>query len=98
MPQREPALNAHAGGNARQINMAGDNFGPIYLERSDGPRQVHQLPAAPQDFSGRADLVAAMSSALTQRSSPKILNLHGLPGVGKSALVVRAVSPSGVDG
>jgi hypothetical protein len=82
-------LKAFAGGNAKQVNVAGDNFGPIYLGPKHDRRSVHQLPAAPADFSGRVELAAQVRRRLTDGSGPRMVNLYGIPGVGKSALGLR---------
>jgi hypothetical protein len=89
MPRGDRSLNAYAGGDARQVNVAGDNFGPIYMvARHERPR-VHQLPSAPPDFAGRGDLADQVREWLTAGRGPRIVNLYGIPGVGKSALGLR---------
>lgn len=82
-------LKAFAGGNAKQVNVAGDNFGPIYLGPQHARRHVHQLPAAPADFCGRLGLVAQVRRRLIDGAGPRVVNLYGIPGVGKSALALR---------
>ncbi|WP_206794305.1 NACHT domain-containing protein [Amycolatopsis sp. MtRt-6] len=75
-----------AGGNARQVNIAGDNYAPIFVDgRLPLPTTTHQLPPDIPDFTGRADLVAQLEKARRKL----IINLYGPPGIGKSALAVH---------
>jgi Ni2+-binding GTPase involved in maturation of urease and hydrogenase len=75
-----------AGGNARQVNIAGDNYAPILFDgRLPMPSTTHQLPADIPDFTGRADLIADLQA----RPRKPVINLYGPPGIGKSALAIH---------
>ncbi|MGW4059387.1 NACHT domain-containing protein [Amycolatopsis sp. NPDC004747] len=75
-----------ADGNARQVNIAGDNYAPIVVAGPlPLPATTHQLPPDIPDFTGRAGLLAELQRF---RDKP-IINLYGPPGVGKSALAVH---------
>lgn len=75
-----------ADGNARQVNIAGDNYAPILFDgRLPMPSTTHQLPADIPDFTGRADLIVELKES---RGRP-VINLYGPPGVGKSALAIH---------
>lgn len=75
-----------ADGNARQVNIAGDNYAPILFDgRLPMPSATHQLPADIPDFTGRDDLIAELEE---HRLKP-IINLYGPPGIGKSALAIH---------
>ncbi|MDQ7802691.1 NACHT domain-containing protein [Amycolatopsis sp. A133] len=75
-----------ADGNARQVNIAGDNYAPIFVAgRLPLPATSHQLPPDIPDFTGRAGLVAELEKFWGK----PIINLYGPPGVGKSALAVH---------
>ncbi|MDG4834842.1 NACHT domain-containing protein [Solwaraspora sp. WMMD1047] len=89
MATSEPAMIATAGGQARQVNIAGDNFGPLYLASEHSLRAVHQLPYSAADFIGRANLYDALLKRLLLDNEQEILNIYGIPGVGKSALAIR---------
>lgn len=56
-------------------------------------RPICQLPAGVPDFTGRADQLATVTNALTDRSPdlpPPVVVVHGGPGVGKSTLTLQA--------
>ncbi|MEH1129435.1 NACHT domain-containing protein [Micromonospora sp. CPCC 206061] len=94
----EPVLKAEAGGAAKQVNVAGDNFGPLYLahEHRD-QRLVHQLPFSPSDFTGRQALFDDLFARLTATYASGMINLYGIPGVGKSALAIRLANALAAD-
>jgi broad-specificity NMP kinase len=75
-----------AGGNARQVNIAGDNYAPILFDgRLPMRSTTHQLPADIPDFTGRANLIGE----LKERWRKPVINLYGPPGIGKSALAIH---------
>ncbi|MFF2748829.1 BTAD domain-containing putative transcriptional regulator [Kitasatospora sp. NPDC058048] len=55
---------------------------------------VPQLPAPPADFVGREDLLRRLTAALRagRTDGPTVLALHGLPGIGKSALALTVAN------
>jgi len=55
---------------------------------SVAPRRLHQLPAAPQDFTGREDEIAELTTKLNQ-GGVTISALHGLGGIGKTVLALK---------
>lgn len=86
-----PTFRPIASGHARQLNIAGDNYGPVLLA-SGRPVEtaIRQLPADISDFTGRETELAELSQfALAPRPGPAVLCLFGPPGVGKSALALR---------
>lgn len=52
---------------------------------------LHRLPLAPQEFVGREDELALLDSTLAsvQERSVTVVHIHGMPGVGKTALALR---------
>ena len=58
-----------------------------------GQPPICQLPATPADFSGRSEELAQLAQWLsdeTEGQKPSVAVIHGMAGVGKTALVVRA--------
>jgi hypothetical protein len=49
---------------------------------------VHQLPLSASDFTGRTDLRERITNRLLVRRRPVIVNIYGMPGVGKSTLAI----------
>lgn len=50
---------------------------------------LHQLPAPPADFTGRAEDLSALKSALTGGGTGAIFGLQGMGGVGKTTLALK---------
>lgn len=84
-------LSASAGGQSRQVNVGGDNYGPIIFGGDPAPApSLHQLPPAILDFSGRVGDVAEIERmASSSPGGPCIINIFGSPGIGKSALTIH---------
>jgi hypothetical protein len=85
-------LSAYAAGRAQQANFGGDNYAPIVFGGNPAPApSLHQLPPGINDFSGRVDDVAGIErmAAAGPGEAPRIINVFGAPGVGKSALSVH---------
>ncbi|MBS2547119.1 hypothetical protein KGQ19_09570 [Catenulispora sp. NL8] len=62
---------------------------------------VGPLPASPTDFTGRADLLAAIRRELCEPDGPRVVALRGGPGIGKTSLALRAahlLAPAFPDG
>jgi hypothetical protein len=49
---------------------------------------VHELPAGVPEFIGRHKQIAAASAALTSEKGPRVVNVHGLPGAGKTEFAI----------
>jgi NACHT domain-containing protein len=91
-PGEDSRLNAKATDYAKQVNFGGSNYAPIYLLGEQGGRRpVRQLPASPRDFTGR-QAVTDRIVALLEASDVPIVNLYGLPGVGKSAVAISVAN------
>jgi tetratricopeptide (TPR) repeat protein len=56
-------------------------------KRNDGTGPLHRLPAPPSNFMGRASELRDLKAALKTRRA-KIFSLHGMEGVGKTALAL----------
>ena len=56
-------------------------------KRNDGTGPLQRLPAPPTDFRGRAAELRELKAAFNARRA-KIFNLHGVAGVGKTALAL----------
>jgi tetratricopeptide (TPR) repeat protein len=50
---------------------------------------LHQLPAPPADFTGRAEVLSTLKSALTRGGTGAIFGLQGMGGVGKTTLALK---------
>jgi tetratricopeptide (TPR) repeat protein len=50
---------------------------------------LHQIPAPPADFTGRAEDLSALKSALTGGGTGAIFGLRGMGGVGKTTLALK---------
>ncbi len=50
---------------------------------------LHQLPSPPGDFTGREKDLAALRSALAKGGTGVIFGLHGMGGIGKTALALQ---------
>jgi hypothetical protein len=82
-------VDANASDHARQVNIGGDNFGPVYMPGNTMARQlVRQLPFAAPDFSGRDGETELVAAWLAAGPAPRIVNIYGIPGAGKSALAI----------
>jgi hypothetical protein len=51
---------------------------------------LSQLPGTLADFTGRAAELAAITTMLTDSKAPPVVAIRGMPGIGKTALAVRA--------
>lgn len=67
----------------------GDQYGYAPGQRFLVRNLVRELPAAPQDFGGRADEIRRLTEWLTTGPSPRVVNIYGIPGSGKTALALR---------
>lgn len=84
-----PAVKAAATGHARQLNIGGNNFGPVYMAEYATARQLpRQLPFVAPDFTGRDDDIAAIRAWLETGLFPRVVNIYGIPGSGKSTLAI----------
>ncbi|MCA2176719.1 tetratricopeptide repeat protein [Nonomuraea glycinis] len=67
-----------------------------HARRKRGRTSIQQAPAAPPDFVGRADHMARIEAVLARTdqepgpSSPRIVMIDGIAGVGKTALALAA--------
>ncbi|MGH1552083.1 NB-ARC domain-containing protein [Streptomyces sp. L7] len=87
---RPRSSRAYAGGDARQANIFGDNYAPIYFTSARAPaRSLAQLPRGTRDFSGRTSDIADVERLVGSAEGPHIVNIYGPPGVGKSALALH---------
>jgi Cdc6-like AAA superfamily ATPase len=84
-------LWAYAGDQARQANFGGDNYAPIFFGGAPAPApSLHQLPSGIPDFSGRAaDIAEIEHLAVSCSNGPRIINVFGAPGIGKTALTTH---------
>ena len=83
------SVKAAAAGDARQVNIGGNNFGPVYIAGSATPqRAVRQLPLAAPDFTGRDKDIELIRGWLTADPMPHVVNIYGIPGSGKSTLAI----------
>jgi len=83
-------FRAYAAGEARQANIFGDNYAPIYFTSTMTPaRSLAQLPRGTRDFSGRTADIADVERLIGSGEGPHIVNIYGPPGVGKSALALH---------
>lgn len=77
------------------VHAGGDIVGRDKVVHHPSPRflpPIRQLPAAPSDFVGRDEELAAMDSARAsagERNSATVLQIHGMAGVGKTSLVLH---------
>src|SRR5579864_2501528 len=62
--------------------------GPSRLPGTAPPR-LHQLPAPPADFTGRAQELQELRAATLAGGATAIFGLHGMGGVGKTALALK---------
>ncbi|MEP7359730.1 MAG: tetratricopeptide repeat protein, partial [Anaerolineales bacterium] len=90
--QKSGPRDIHTGGGAYYagpLHIAGDFVAgdKIVMAPAVGVAALHQLPAAPADFTGRAAELAELRAA-TQNQAVRIVGLRGLGGVGKTALAV----------
>jgi nucleoside-triphosphatase THEP1 len=92
-PRKWRKFWAGASGQSRQINITGDNFGPINMSGyRHRPATLHQLPMTAPDFRGRDDEIAQALSWLSSGPMPRIMNIYGPPGIGKSALATNVAN------
>src|SRR4051812_30211580 len=82
--------------DSKQVNFAGDNFGPLYFGSGPVRPPLRQLPASLLDFMGRKDSQDRIDSLLRDRTS-LILNVFGKPGVGKSAFAAHVANRLAAD-
>ncbi|MEU9510046.1 BTAD domain-containing putative transcriptional regulator [Micromonospora sp. NPDC048170] len=88
--RQDPALNLAEAPPAEMVTGAGDE-----RPGTPVPCDPAQLPPAPYPFAGRADDVAHLAGRLRGAKhpgscpAPPVLLLHGMPGVGKTALAVH---------
>ena len=87
-----PAVKAAAADHARQLNIGGNNFGPVYMaEYAPARRKVpadNTLPL-PAHFEPRQELFEAAKGALLDRGgsgTARKIGLVGMGGAGKSVL------------
>ncbi|MGW1781902.1 NACHT domain-containing protein [Streptomyces sp. NPDC002143] len=90
MPRWRSRAYAYAEDNARQANIFGDNYAPIYFAPAAAPsRSLAQLPAGTRHFSGRTVDIADVESLIGYAQGPYVIDICGPPGVGKSALALH---------
>ncbi len=76
--------------NAIQINVSGNYYGPIFPPSPSASKHpVSQLPFASAEFTGRTAEVRRASKWLTSGGTPRLVNIYGTPGSGKSALALQ---------
>jgi NACHT domain/NB-ARC domain len=81
-------VDAQAAGRARQVNIGGDNYGPVYMaEYATARRLPRQLPFVAADFTSRGEQ-QAIRGWLTTDPPPRVVNIYGMPGSGKSTLAI----------
>jgi DNA polymerase III delta prime subunit len=78
------------------------NSGDLYGYGEEGRRfreeaPVRELPLAPQDFSGRLEEIQRLSEWLTADHGPRLVNIYGIPGSGKTALALRVAQDIGAE-
>jgi hypothetical protein len=57
-----------------------------------------ELPLAPRDFSGRAEEIQRLTEWLTaDHHGPRLVNIYGMPGSGKTALALRVAQDVGAE-
>jgi hypothetical protein len=66
-----------------------DSYGPAGGEFPVRVPRPHELPLAPPDFSGRSVEKKQLIGWLTAGQEPRIVNIYGMPGSGKSALALN---------
>jgi hypothetical protein len=81
---RDPALLGRSAQAGPRPHAPSSNGAPV------PDRVPHELPAAVTGFVGRARELAAIERATTTAAGPAVVVVHGPPGVGKTALVVKA--------
>ncbi|MFY1633852.1 NACHT domain-containing protein [Solwaraspora sp. WMMB335] len=86
-PQPASRVAAEAADHAVQLNIGGNNYGPVEVGLR-APKQVRQLPFAAPDFSGRRAQIGTIHQWLDIGSRPTVINVAGLAGAGKSALAI----------
>ncbi|MGW4354462.1 ATP-binding protein [Nocardia sp. NPDC004582] len=82
-----------AEGSSRQANIAGNNYGPIYLQQAPSPPQSVVTDTLPRDVPTLVDRQEALRQILSAAEpgrSPTVYTVDGMPGVGKTALVTHA--------
>ncbi|MFF0633098.1 ATP-binding protein [Nocardia sp. NPDC004151] len=82
-----------AEGSSRQANIAGNNYGPIYLQQAPSPPQSVITDTLPRDVPtlvDRKEVLLQILSAVELGRSPAVYTVDGMPGVGKTALVTHA--------
>src|SRR5260370_20475865 len=62
---------------------------PIYRRRGDA-RQPNTLPPAAAEFIGRGEEIVLLASGHGRAGEPSVKIIEGMPGVGKTALAVKA--------
>lgn len=67
----------------------GDQYGYAADQRFLVKNLVRELPDPPPDFSGRVDEIQRLAEWLTIGPSPRVVNIYGIPGSGKTALALR---------
>jgi len=89
----DPAFGARSGGvdiSAQRVNIGGDVVGRdkiVYEAPAPIAASLHQLPPPPRDFTGReAELADLMAKA--EGDGVTISGLHGMGGIGKTALAL----------
>jgi Trypsin-like peptidase domain/NB-ARC domain len=73
----------------------GDPYGYPGVEWFRDTAPVKELPLAPRDFSGRAEEIQRLNEWLMADHGPRIVNIYGIPGSGKTALALRVAQDIG---
>jgi hypothetical protein len=75
----------------------GDPYGFSTMYRVAVSASVRELPLAPQDFSGRTEEIQRLTEWLTADRGPRLVNIYGIPGSGKTALALRVAQDIGAE-
>jgi tetratricopeptide (TPR) repeat protein len=89
-----PEFRPHAEGHARQVNIAGDNLGPITIETVQQAPPLHPVvtDTLPRDVAtliGRDHELQRIIDAAGPGRVVSIYTIDGMPGIGKTALATR---------